>query len=329
MIDDELDRNVNDIKVTICVPMYNSEKYIVRCIDSLCNQTLHEIEIIIVDDCSTDNSLKIINNYSKKDPRIKILQHKINLGLMETRRTGYMNALGKYIAFCDSDDTLPPNAIEILYRHATETNFDIISGNICHIKVNGNTEIISAELIQETEHVNIFKRLLTGKLKHNLAGKLFSKSLFVNKNYKTFRNHNYAEDLILFYQIVELCNGIKHIGINTYFYWQNKNSITQSRLNSNSIKQILLANKVKKDICLKYPELENDLFLCISKILLDLFRRTDDDNCLETLIKQFQLSEYIDKLNIIKHYGYFRGIILIFRKYSSVSSIFNACQRLK
>ena len=104
-------------KVTIIVPVYNSEKYIERCIESLINQTLQEIEIIIIDDGSKDNTSQICDEYEKKDNRIKVI-HKINEGAGIARNKGLEIATGEYIGFLDSDDYVDRSMFEILYKKA-------------------------------------------------------------------------------------------------------------------------------------------------------------------------------------------------------------------
>ena len=91
-------------KISLIVPVFNVEKYVSKCLDSLVAQTLKDIEIICVDDCSTDNSLQIIEKYASKDSRIKIVKHEVNKGLGQARNTGLGYSCGEYIWFIDSDD---------------------------------------------------------------------------------------------------------------------------------------------------------------------------------------------------------------------------------
>lgn len=95
---------MNDIKVSIIVPIYNVEKYLCRCMDSLLNQTLKDIEIIMVDDGSPDNCPQMCDEYAKKDSRVKVI-HKKNAGLGEARNSGLKIISGKFVAFVDSDDS--------------------------------------------------------------------------------------------------------------------------------------------------------------------------------------------------------------------------------
>ena len=113
-------------KVSVIVPIYNVEKYILQSIESICNQTLKNIEIICIDDCGNDNSITIVREYTKKDKRIKILRHKKNLGLSGARNTGIEYATGEYIGFVDSDDWIDKNFFEVLYNLANENKADIV-----------------------------------------------------------------------------------------------------------------------------------------------------------------------------------------------------------
>lgn len=118
--------NNNNLKVTIVVPIYNVEPFIKECLDSLINQTLKEIEILCIDDCGTDNSIKITEEYAKKDNRIKIIHHERNLGLGATRNTGIKYSTGEYIGFVDSDDWVDLDYYEVLYNETKKSGVEII-----------------------------------------------------------------------------------------------------------------------------------------------------------------------------------------------------------
>ena len=117
---------INMPKVSIIVPVYNSEKYLRKCLDSLTCQTLKDIEILCVDGCSTDSSLQILQEYTQKDPRVKVIQESENRGLSTGRNTGIKNADGEYIQFVDSDDWIEPDTVELLYKTATNAQLDIV-----------------------------------------------------------------------------------------------------------------------------------------------------------------------------------------------------------
>lgn len=112
-------------KVTVIIPVFNVEKYIIKCLDSIINQKLIEIEIIVINDGSTDNSLQIIENFVKNNERVLIL-NQINNGLSEARNTGIKYSKGEYIYFIDRDDYLDDNCLFDLYNEAVTKNLDII-----------------------------------------------------------------------------------------------------------------------------------------------------------------------------------------------------------
>ena len=108
------------LKISVIIPVYNTEKYLTQCLDSVINQTYKNLEIICVDDCSTDNSREVLQNYAQKDDRIKIVYNKNNSKLGVSRNNGFNIATGDYIHFLDSDDWMELNAYEKMV--ATTTN---------------------------------------------------------------------------------------------------------------------------------------------------------------------------------------------------------------
>ncbi len=118
---------MSEIKISIVVPVYNTEKYLEKCLDSCINQTLKDIEIIAVNDCSKDNSLEILEKYQKRDKRIKIISHEKNRGLFEARKTGSLVASGKYIQHLDSDDWLDVGICKKIFSALEKNDCDL-----CH-----------------------------------------------------------------------------------------------------------------------------------------------------------------------------------------------------
>ena len=116
---------MNEVKITIIVPVYNVENYLPQCLDSLINQTLREIEIICINDGSTDNSLNILQQYAKLDKRIKVID-KENEGVSTARNTGLENSNGEYIMFVDGDDYVDNKICEKLYTKMTDINADLV-----------------------------------------------------------------------------------------------------------------------------------------------------------------------------------------------------------
>lgn len=113
-------------KISVILPIYNAKDYLRKCLDSICNQTYTELEIICVDDGSTDGSEKIVDEFGKRDPRIKIV-HKENGGESNARNTGLRIATGEYIAFCDCDDWIDSDMYEVLAQELGNENIDMVA----------------------------------------------------------------------------------------------------------------------------------------------------------------------------------------------------------
>lgn len=116
-------------KVSVIIPVYNTEKYISQCLDSVCRQTLKDIEIICINDCSADSSFKIVQDFAQKDSRIRLIDFPENKGAAAARNAGIEAATGEYVGFVDSDDFVDLDFYEKLYVKAKETGADAAKGN--------------------------------------------------------------------------------------------------------------------------------------------------------------------------------------------------------
>ena len=111
--------------VSVIMPVYNVAPYLRQCMDSVVNQTLHDIEIICVNDCGTDNRMQIVNQFAKKDTRIKVINNPHNMGIADTRNVGLNAATAPYIMWCDPDDWMQPDMCEKMYNAITKNKSDI------------------------------------------------------------------------------------------------------------------------------------------------------------------------------------------------------------
>lgn len=118
------------INVSIILPVYNAEKFLPRCLDALARQTFRQYEVIAVNDCSTDNSLNILNDYKENIPCMTVIDNNINMGAGKARNTALKLAKGKYVAFIDSDDWISNNYLELLYMDAENVCADIAFSNL-------------------------------------------------------------------------------------------------------------------------------------------------------------------------------------------------------
>ena len=122
--------------ISVIVPVYNAEKYLDKCVNSIINQKYTNLEIILVDDGSKDNSLDLCKKYAEKDNRIKVI-HKENGGLSSARNVGLAVARGEYIMFCDPDDLYLPNSCKVMLNEIIKTHADYVIGNYKNLDEDG------------------------------------------------------------------------------------------------------------------------------------------------------------------------------------------------
>lgn len=253
--------------ISIIVPIYCVEKYLNECVDSLLNQTLHNIEIILVDDGSPDKSSEIADTYTKKDKRVKVI-HQSNCGLGPARNTGIKAVTGEYVGFVDSDDWVKPKMYETLYKTAVKENADIVVSGHCDITNGIETVIKKHPLAGKTFHtkqeiLNIRKNLFghspedteVEAFPMSVCMSIYRKELF-DKNQLEFQNI-LSEDIIFNLSAYKFSDCIAFIGMTDYCYRkEEQTSITQS---------------FSPQILLKYQEFLNSLY--------QIAKQEDDIEC--------------------------------------------------
>lgn len=210
--------------ISIVVPVYNVEKYLDKCIDSLVNQTYENLEIILIDDGSKDNSAKICDNWKDKDNRIKVV-HKKNGGLSEARNVGIDYAEGDYIAFIDSDDWVDKNFIKYLYEQLKKYNADIAASAIIKTYKDYNEiQLINREKIIFTNG-EALDTLLSGRDFCAVAwNKLYKKNVIGNIRFPIGKIH---EDEFFSYKVIANANTLVLVPEAIYYYRQRSGSIMQ------------------------------------------------------------------------------------------------------
>ena len=185
----------NEIKISVIVPIYNVETYVKDCLESIINQPFKDIEIICIDDCSTDNSMVVVESFAKKDSRIKILKHKENRGQSAARNTGMEIASGKYIAFIDSDDTIERDYFINLYEAAEKSGADVTE---CGYKMVSKNKPVSCHSFHNGIYYN-FDNILP-RIKKCFVWIRLWRSDFLKKNSLQFYNGIYFEDILFVIQ---------------------------------------------------------------------------------------------------------------------------------
>lgn len=222
------------IKISIIVPVYNVQDYLKDCIESLVHQTLEDIEIICVDDASTDRSLKILEDYAQKDSRIRIIACSKNQSANITRKRGVESANGEYLMFVDADDTLALEACAELYDQMKEKNVDIIQfgtevvncGNLPQARIASNQRMVAPYLDQLCGE-EVFKGcFIDKKYRFQLWNKIYKTSI-VKKAYSYVEEASMpkAQDKYAFFLISYFAQS--YLGIkNVYYYYHFGNGIT-------------------------------------------------------------------------------------------------------
>ncbi len=229
--------------ISVVVPVYNVENYIERCLDSILNQTYRDLEIILVDDGSTDNSGRICDEYEKSDSRIKVI-HRENGGLSAARNTGIKASCGEYLIFIDSDDYIHPKMLEILAGNLINNQSDIA---ICGFKKIYDDEVTEYEEKPGTT-ISIYsgREACLNMYDDRLAvmtvvawNKLYKRSLFENIFYPEGKIH---EDEFTTYKLLYNSGRVVYFDGELYYYVQRKGSITNDEVYSVAHLSILEMN---------------------------------------------------------------------------------------
>ena len=205
------------VKVSIIVPVYNGEGYIKKCLDSLVNQTLKDIEIIVINDGSKDKTLDILKEYQKKYKNIKIITRE-NKGIAESRNEGITKAEGRYIAFLDSDDFVDLTMYEKLYQKITSCDFDVVT-TYFNFQYEDKVEKGVIDLKKDILDIKDLKKYFLN-MYPVVWNKLYKKELFDDLKFRDV----YAEDVDILYRILPKIKKMGVVKDYLYYYYQRENS---------------------------------------------------------------------------------------------------------
>jgi len=250
-------------KVSVIIPVYNIENYLKQSMNSVINQTLKDIEIICIDDCSTDNSLKILEEYAQKDSRIKILRQKINQGQGIARNCALDIAQGEYIMFLDPDDWFEPDACEIAYNHISKNQNDFSYFNLYHYNDSTGKTCI------DTKRLKPFLKLLDNpKIKFSELTEPFMsygeciykiyKREFLEKYNIRFTSMRCCEDVPFYMKAIVNAGSVSVIDRPLYYYRFRETSTIANLKNkffifyARKISYDYILASERKDVFLKY-----------------------------------------------------------------------------
>jgi glycosyltransferase involved in cell wall biosynthesis len=246
------DVNASNCKVSVIIPVFNTEKYLRRCLDSVLSQTFTDFELILVDDFSADDSPEICEEYAKNDRRIKVIHNRQNKGSSLARKAGLDVACGDYILFVDSDDWIENNMLELIYNKALSDGFDIV---YCGIYQNTNTGQNEYRIPFLDNKIEIMKQILTwNKFTPSLCNKLIKHKIY---NMVNFPVANFGEDRQIIVQAIHYASRISFIKESLYHYNYNNNSLCND--SSGILKRYIDEYEITKWI-IKF--LENNYIAC-------------------------------------------------------------------
>lgn len=248
--------NDNRPLISVVVPIYNVEKYLERCIESIRCQTYSNLEIILVDDGSPDNCGNICDDYEEKDNRIKVI-HKMNGGLSDARNVGIKMVKGEYLTCIDSDDFVSPYFIENLWKAIEEFKCDIATSWFIEYYEGNNipkSQKLELKDVQILNRENFYEKLLyQNGVEVSAWGKLYRSELFRGIEYPIGKLY---EDIPTTYLLIEKVSKIAVIPNIDYYYFQRQTSIAQAKFSLKKMDAIDHMGDFKNFIILNYPALQ-------------------------------------------------------------------------
>lgn len=316
-----IEDNMKKIKVSVIVPIYNTEKFLEKCIKSILNQTLKEIEIILINDGSTDNCHKICKEYAEKNKdKIKYINNK-NIGCSATRNLGIELAQGEYVAFVDSDDYIDKEMYEEMYIEATSKNYDVVISGIIYEGNKKRTEIVCPKKIKKK-----YDWLKLDRKIANPVNKIFKKDL-VKKLGVIFHIESHSgEDLVFCFKIT--IDTIKVFCMHKAYYhyvFHENNSIYNFEKKLDMIKSyqelynyLVKKNRMKKEIkkyfykCFYKHALKEMFFKLLNPEIIDIYKANYYNTLYSTELKTLNFLNLKSKLLIF----YYKNLVFFIRKFN-------------
>jgi glycosyltransferase involved in cell wall biosynthesis len=209
--------------ISVIIPAYNESDGILGCLESISAQTFDDFEIIVVDDGSKDNTVKVCEDYAEREPRLRVIK-KVNGGVSSARNIGLENARGQFIYFADADDYVLPDCLKVLFHTAVSENADIVVGNF-YIGKGAQRSLIEQTFC--ANHEQFISSILSGKNHSALWNKLFRRSLFDQIRFPV--DICYMEDRVVLCNIASRCKPkIRFVSNPVYVYVQNAKSASNS-----------------------------------------------------------------------------------------------------
>ncbi len=214
-------------KISVIIPCYNSEAFLQKAVDSVINQSLSELQIILVDDGSTDKTSTLLQQYKMSDNRVEVVTHHENLGLGAARNSGMAKATGEYIFFLDSDDYIHPNSFEVLYEKSKDENLDILQMQYIRHQ-NGQKKVMPEYLPPFTKPITGLEYFHQDFLIEPKACVKLWRTGFIKEHHLQF-DSGYYEDMAMVFYATSIAQRINNILFPAYHYIIRQGSITNQK----------------------------------------------------------------------------------------------------
>lgn len=251
--------------ISVIVPVYNVENYLRRCVDSILGQTYRDLEVLLVDDGSTDGCAGICDEYAGRDPRVRVV-HKKNGGAADARNAGLEAASGEWIGFVDSDDFILPEMYETLHRACVEHDVPLsMCGKIVWEEKDGRRKrrccLDRPALFSAREAVAGL--LMDGFCDSSSCDKLYWRGLFANIRYPSGAQY---DDLNVTARLLGLAGTVYHVGEPLYLYAKRSGSVTTAPFHERTVDALIQSEQLKSFIDERYPDLkrQSTRFVCMN-----------------------------------------------------------------
>lgn len=296
--------------ISILIPAYNVEPYLRRCLDSVIGQAFPDMEIIIVNDGSTDGTGAILAEYSAKDPRIRVIDHPGNCGLMWARKTAIEASSGSYLMFVDSDDELMPGACDKLYSEAVRTGADLVIGEHDYIELSGRVYRKTNELKYGSSAYGVIKAMAMDDLNRYMWGKLYDRELFTGHPVTFLMHHNVGEDQIISYQITRYVRKAVIICDCVYRYYQNSTSLINNVRSDKALHDAFVTNRETMGIA---RQIDDELLKITETNAMRLFfnfiKKGQGRKRVMGFVEEFGFSELFRFPSLVSHFGVRKALI--------------------
>ena len=267
---------MENVLFSVIIPVYNTQKYLAECLNSVLNQSYQNFELLLINDGSTDGSGILCDDFASKDPRITVI-HQKNQGQLFTRRVGIENAKGDYLVFLDSDDTLKENALSVLSKEISETDCDCVVFGMDRVS---DSEVIlpfQPEFSEKTvirDKKKVYMTFFCGESLNSLCRKAVKKTVFHDFDFSEYYGRiSYGEDRLQTVEIAKNSSSVLFLTESLYRYRMNPESITHIPFDSSFRQDYTLSRYVYRFLKEENLFSENDFSVYFGQYFLAIIRK--------------------------------------------------------